>query len=213
MLTVVILGGNGNLGRALVANRPLNKEARIINVSRGQLIGKNVINCSVDLLGESPAVVVKRLTDLTDIIDVLICAAYSKNYSSIRELNQQRFLEELTLDIFLPLKIADLCARHFWSKDVDANRHTGRKIINVSSAAAFGVSVRPELASYSGAKAALNVMTEYLHEYVQSSFGASAHIIAPGSFNDPGVLDRTIRALWSLAFSEGINSYTCTRIR
>lgn len=194
---IMIIGGSGVLGSAFLAKIPDN--VLIINISRhGEIKGENVFNYHYDVL-KNPEKMVKRLARIVGSVDVLIMMAYDHNFSSIEKLDRCRFLHEIELDTFLPMQMSMLCAKYFWSKDDrEINIKKGRKAINISSGAAFGKTSRPELASYSGAKAALTIMTEYLHDYLFLTYGASAHIVAPGALQDMDIKEKTVSTLWEL---------------
>lgn len=207
---VLLIGGSGTLGRAFVGEKP--SDAFVINVSRkGTLTGENVVNYHHDIR-ENPEILLRRLAEFVESIDVLIPMAYDRNFSSIEKLDCERFLKEIELDTFLPIRISTLCARYFWSRvSKEANIEKGRKVINISSGAAFEKTARPELASYSGAKAALTIMTEYLHDYLFSSFGVSAHVVAPGSLQNANVKAATVETLWKLE-AEPLTRFTLKKI-
>ncbi len=194
---IMVIGGSGVLGKAFLAKIP--DDVFIINISRhGKIQGENVFNYHQDVL-KSPVKMIKQLAQAVESVDVLITMAYDHNFSSIEKLDRNRFLREIELDTFSPMQISVLCATYFWSKDDrEMNIKKARKVINISSGAAFGKTSRPELASYSGAKAALTVMTEYLDEYLFSNFGVSAHIIAPGALRNEEIKEKTVRTLWEL---------------
>jgi NAD(P)-dependent dehydrogenase (short-subunit alcohol dehydrogenase family) len=69
----------------------------------------------------------------------------------------------------------------------------------------------PQHASYSGAKAALNIMTEYLHSHLYLSYGVSAHIIAPGSLKNEKIKEATVSALWDLE-AKSLADFTMQKI-
>jgi len=194
---IMIIGGSGVLGSAFLAN--IADDVFVINISRHKkIIGKNILNYRWDVL-KNPEKMMQRLARIIGSVDVLITMAYDRHFSSIENLNRRRFLREIELDTFSPMQISMLCAKYFWSRDTrDTNIKKGRKVITISSGAAFEKSSRPELASYSGAKAALTVMTEYLHDYLFSTCGVSAHVIAPGALKDRETKERTVAALWKL---------------
>ena len=194
---IFIIGGSGVLGSAFAAKKP--DDVFIINVSRrGSISGENTLNLHQDVLHD-PEKTIRQIAEMVESVDVLITMAYDHHFSSIEKLDRNRFLREIELDTFSPMQMSMLCAKRFWSKnDREMNREKGRKVIHISSGAAFGKSSRPELASYSGAKAALTIMTEYLHDYLSANFGVSAHIVAPGALRDADTKEKTVAALWEL---------------
>ena len=208
----MLLGGSGLLGKALFRRKP--PDVFIINVSReGSLVGPDALNYHCDLFEETPEQLVEGVSNLTDHVDVFINAAYYKKFSSIRDLNRARFLQEIELDVFVPLKVGHLFAMHFWpGSQRTESIAQARKIINVSSAAAFAKTSRPELATYSGAKAALTIMTEYLHETLYVSSGVSAHIVAPGSLEESVMLQKTVDFIWDLQRRD-LSDYSLTRFK
>ena len=207
---ILVTGGSGVLGSAFVAKKP--DDVFIINVSRrGMIMGENTSNVHQDVL-KNPEKALRRIAQAVESVDVLITMAYDHHFSAIEQLDRNRFLREIELDAFSPMQMSMLCARHFWSKDDrEMNRAKGRKVIHISSGAAFGKSSRPELASYSGAKAALTIMTEYLHDYLFSNFGVSAHIVAPGALQDVDMKEKTLTALWQLQ-AEPLHQFTLTKV-
>ena len=207
---IVVIGGTGILGMAFLAKKPEN--IFIINVSRrGEVTGEHTFNVRQDVL-KNPEKILRRIAQITESVDVLITMAYDHHFSSIEKLDRNRFLREIELDTFSPMQMSMLCAKHFWSKnDRETNREKGRKVIHISSGAAFGKSSRPELASYSGAKAALTIMTEYLHDYLFLNFGVSAHIVAPGALQDADTKEKTVAALWKLQ-AEPLHQFTLNKI-
>ena len=198
------------LGSAFSACKP--DDVTLVNVSRrGTVRGDNVINYQADVLRDPEKLLRRMKTDVLS-IDVFITMAYDRRFSSIEKMNRKRFLGEVELDVFSPLRMSVLCGAYFWSKDDrTTNMQRGRKVIHISSGAAFGKTSRPELASYSGAKAALTVMTEYLHDYLFSSFGVSAHVVAPGSLQNPQVKEHTVSALWELQ-GASLDQFTVRKI-
>lgn len=196
-VTVVIIGGSGALGSAIVSTKPRN--ARVISINRQGLQPNEALSIRFDLLLEPLEDLLEKLAGVTDAIDMVVHAAYAHTFSSITDIDRDVFLKEIELDTFIPIKLSTLIARRFWSTSQEENRAHARKVVNISSGASFGKTTRPELATYSGAKAALNVMTEYLHDELQSKYGGSAHILAPGSFSTPGVLTKTVEEIWKLS--------------
>lgn len=194
---VLVIGGSGTLGRAFAAKKP--DDVFIINVSRhGTIAGDNIFNYHHDAR-KNPEKMFRNLTRMVGSIDVVITMAYDRNFSSIEQLDRSRFLREIELDVFSPMQMSVVCAQCVWSKDDrETNVKKGRKVIHISSGAAFGKSARSELASYSGAKAALTIMTEYLHDYLFAACGVSAHVIAPGALQDADIKEKTVSALWEL---------------
>ncbi len=208
--TVLLVGGSGVLGKAFFEKRPEN--TFVINVSRkGELIGNDVLNRHGDVLQTSEKFIEKLAQEIAS-IDVVIPLAYDRHYSSIEKINKNTFLQEIELDVFLPMHISILCGKYFWSKfDKNENISKSRKVIAISSGASFGKTSRPELATYSGAKAALNVMTEYLHNYLFSTYGVSAHVVAPGSLHNEDIKLRTVTALWKLE-SQPLSNFSLQKI-
>ena len=195
--TILIIGGTGVLGKAFLSHRP--HDVFIINVSRrGSIDGPMSHSIHEDILKE-PEKLLRKMFVRVPMIDVLITMTYDHSFSSVKNLDRDTFLREIELDTFLPIRLSVLCEEIFWSRcERKTNIEMGRKVIHISSRAAFGKTVRPELASYSGAKAALNIMTEYVHEHLFSAVGVSAHIIAPGSLKNIQVMRATVEAIWKL---------------
>lgn len=194
---VVIVGGGGVLGRALIKEKPEN--IVIINITKTSNIDNvtEVKSYNLDVLIE-PEKTINILFSAGIIPDVLINVAYSKNFRSIANLDKKIFSEEVALNTFIPIYLSRLICDNFWSKSKkEENIARNRKIINISSGAAFSMTGREDLATYGGTKAALNVMTEYLDKYL-SDFGVSAHIIAPGSFKNEIILKETVNEIWDL---------------
>lgn len=207
---ILVIGGSGILGKAFAAEKP--DDAFIVNVSRrGMPEGEDIRSYQYDIL-ENPERMFKRISREVETVDTLIHMAYDKEFSSIERLDRDRFLREIELDVFSPMQVSMLCAKYFWSKnDREINTRKGRKVINISSGAAFGKTSRPELASYSGAKAALTIMTEYLHDYLFPAFGISAHIVAPGALRNPDTKENTVNALWELE-AASVGKFTLAKI-
>ena len=207
---IMIVGGSGVLGSAFVTNIP--DDVFVISISRHKkIIGGNILNYQWDIL-KNPEKMTQRLAGIIESVDVLITMAYDRHFSSIENLDRKRFLHEVELDTFSPMQISVLCAKYFWSRDArDTNIKKAKKVITISSGAAFGKSSRPELASYSGAKAALTVMTEYLHDYLFSTYGVSAHVIVPGALKTPKIKEQTVAALWKLQ-AEPSDEFTLDKI-
>lgn len=207
---ILLIGGSGVLGMAFAEKKADN--IFIVNVSRTEkLFGANILNYHADVI-HNPRGLISELANVVPAVDVLIPMVYRRNFSSIERLNRETFLEEIELDTFIPLRMSLLCAEYFWSKEPKTlNEQRARKVINISSGAAFGKTSRPELASYSGAKAALNVMTEYLHDYLFSTHGVSAHVVAPGSLLDRETKGAAVKTLWDLEI-EPVTHFTLTKI-
>jgi len=207
---ILIIGGSGILGQAFAMRKP--DDVLIINVSRQREIsGKDIFNYRQDIL-KNPEKLLQQLVKIFPSIDVLINMAYDRRFSSVEKLDRETFLREIELDTFSPIQTSMLVAKYFWSKEArESNVVKNRKVINISSGATFGKTTRPELASYSGAKAALNIMTEYLHDYLFSAFGVSAHVVAPGSLQDVKIKGITVSILWELVATP-LTSFTLKKI-
>lgn len=195
---VLVVGGSGVLGKALFWEKPGNYF--FINASRrSEIVGEDVFNYHMDLLGDIEKSI-KLLSKHVSKVDILVNAACYEGFTSIAELNKENFLRELEIDVFAPVNISMLCAKYFWATDgMTKNIRLHRKVINISSGAAFGKTSRPEVATYGAAKAALDIMTTYLHDYLFGNFGVSAHLIAPGAFSDKDILGRTVKEIWNLS--------------
>jgi len=200
---ILMPGGSGVLGNAL--HDLLDKEEFFfINMSKKTpLKGENVHNYYCDLRVTNPEKVVSDIAHITPRLDFIVNAAYSHDFRSVAKLEKNIFLEEVYLDSYVPIKLSLLCAEHFWSPiDKSHNIETGRTVINISSGASLGKTQRPELASYGAAKAALNILTRYLHDELWSNYGVSAHTLTPGSFSDKDTLTQTINTIAGLIGSK-----------
>jgi NAD(P)-dependent dehydrogenase (short-subunit alcohol dehydrogenase family) len=206
---ILAIGGSGVLGKAFFQEKPA--DCFIISVSRrGDLVGEDVLNLHYDLY-KSPEGLIKQLAKITQSVDVIIPMIRDKNFTSIENLDRKKFLGEIDFDVFLPIRLSLLCGKQFWAKvSKEENLSMGRKIINISSGAAF-LKSNPQHASYSGAKAALTIMTEYLHDFMFSKYGISAHTIAPGSLRNEGIQRMTVEALWNLE-RRVVDRYTLQKI-
>ena len=194
---VLVLGGSGLLGRAFAAAAP--RGVFIINVSRsGLLVGDKVVNYPYDLT-QNLEPLFAHLSKLTHRVDSMVTMAYSKEFRSVEHFNKTIFLEEISLDVAIPVEASRLCGESFWRSPVTELQD--RKVIHVSSLAGFGKTLRPELATYSAAKSALNSITPYIHDYIRGKYKASAHLVAPGSLENKMVLDETVETLWRLAMT------------
>ena len=192
---VLVLGGSGLLGRAFAAAAP--RDMFIINVSRsGLLVGDKVANYPYDLTQNLEPLFV-HLSKLTNRVDSMVTMAYSKKFHSVEHFNKTIFLEEISLDVAVPVEASRLCGENFWKSPLSERQD--RKVIHVSSLAGFGKTLRPELATYGAAKSALNSITPYLHDYMRDKYKASVHLVAPGSLENKMVLDETVEILWRLA--------------
>ena len=194
---ILVIGGSGVLGRAFFEKKP--GGVFIVNISRrGELFGEGVFNFNHDIR-KRPELVLQKVSKTVGMVDVLVTMAYDHAFSSIKNLEREQFLHEVELDTFIPMHISKLCGEIFWSKNSRENNiKNRRKAIHLGSGAAFGKTLRPELASYSGAKAALTIMSEYLHDYLYSGKGVSAHVVAPGSLDVPEIKKQTVETLWKL---------------
>ncbi len=208
--TILIIGGTGVLGTAFLSQKP--EDAFIINISKeGNIPTRMGLSIRHDIC-KNPEKLIYKIARIVPMIDVLITMAYDHSFSSVENLQHDTFLREVELDTYLPMKLSVVCAERFWSKeDRQINIKKGRKVIHISSGAAFGKTSRPELASYSGAKAALNIMTEYLHDYLYSSVGVSAHIVAPGALKEKDILQEAVDVLWGLEKAPA-TKYTITKV-
>ncbi|MSU74781.1 SDR family oxidoreductase, partial [Candidatus Kaiserbacteria bacterium] len=206
---VLLTGGGGTLGRALLARKP--DDVYVISITKTSVSDlHDVFTCHFDLSKDEEKIIT-YIESLVECVDVLINAAFITHHFPLGQSQKDLFLNEFKLNVFTPIRLGELCTNRFWSKrPKDENLSRRRKIINISSGAAFGMTGRPDLAVYSGAKAALNVMTEYLHEYM-SPYGASAHIIAPGSLLDERIKDVTTRRIWELQ-SEQKESFSLQKV-
>jgi NAD(P)-dependent dehydrogenase (short-subunit alcohol dehydrogenase family) len=198
---ILVIGGSGVLGKAFCAAQK--EETLIVNVSRKNIVtGKNVVNYTFDVT-KPPTPLFNHLKELLPRVDVLINMAYTTAFSTIENFEEQSFLKEMYIDVGVPIVFAKQCTEFFWkSSSAQENRHLRRTVINVSSGAGFGKTSRPELATYSAAKSALNVITTYLHDYL-SYFGVSAHIVAPDTLFDEKILTQTVEELWKLSLNGG----------
>lgn len=195
--TILTIGGSGVLGGAFLAKK--GDDTFVINVSRrGVIIGEGTYSIRQDVR-KNPEKLLHEIGRITPMVDVLIMMAYDHSFTSVENLDRDTFLREIELDTLLPIQLGVLSGKIFWSTcGKELNIEKGRKVIYVSSGAAYGKTMRPELASYSGAKAALNIMAEYLHEYLFSTYGVSTHIVAPGTLKDARVKEKTVDILWEL---------------
>ena len=206
---VLLVGGGGILGSALLGRRP--PGVFIINITKNSRVEMaGVMGFNFDISKDAEKAVL-YLTTITESIDVVINAAFTSHYVDIGEIKRSDFIEEFTLNSFVPIQLTQLCVKYFWSKDPrEKNIEMARKVINISSGAGFGKTKRPELAIYSGTKAALNVMTEYLADYT-AKYGVSSHIISPGSLKEKDIMKRTIDSIWDLQ-AKKISSFSAQKI-
>lgn len=193
---VLIAGGSGAFGEAVLAEQPPN--TLVVNVSRARTIsGDGVINCRFDLSRE-PEQAFHHLAELLPRVDVFVYAAYSPTFAPFEKIERERFLREYELNVFTAMLCTRLCAEHFWQGSREENLQRARKAILISSAAAFGKTSRPELASYSATKAAVNALGPYAHDYLFSTYGTPVAVLAPGSLSDPSTREKLVARFWEL---------------
>jgi NAD(P)-dependent dehydrogenase (short-subunit alcohol dehydrogenase family) len=193
---ILVIGGTGVFGRAVFASAP--PDRTIANISRkSALPGPRQITFRFDILRE-PERAFAHAAAVLPHVDVLVYAAYSAEYTDVAHIERTRFLREYELDVYAAVRSLQLAARQFWDGHAETNRVRARKAILISSAAAFGRTVRPELATYSAAKAALNALGPYAHDYLWDTCGVSVAMFAPGSLGEPHIRDRLVRRFWEV---------------
>ncbi len=206
---MLIAGGSGQFGKVILADKPTN--TFVVNVSKNRVIsGEDVVTCQFDLLRE-PEKAFRHLATLLPYVDTFVYAAYSPTFTSFEHIKRARFLHEYELNVYTATLCLRLCAERFWKEKKEENHARSRKAILISSAAAFGKTVRPELASYSATKAALNALGPYVHDYLFETYGTSAHVLAPGSLADETTRAKLVRRFWKLA-AEPHGEFTLERI-
>ncbi len=215
---ILLIGGGGVLGRALLEKKP--DDVFVINLTKKSIqeSRENIATLHFDVSRHAEDAIL-HIASLVDCVDVLINAAVVYHRVSLEQLKEKEFIEEFILNTFVPMKLSRLCAQYFWSKySREVNTLRARKVINISSTAAFGNDSRPTRvlyngtkgALYAGTKAALNIMTEHLHEYVRE-FGVSAHVVAPHSLKRDEVCSETVQLLWELQLKD-VQSFSTQKI-
>ncbi|MBU6320969.1 MAG: SDR family oxidoreductase [Patescibacteria group bacterium] len=207
---VLIAGGSGELGQLLSATKP--DGVTLVNISRQRdLEGEGVINYHFDLT-RAPEKSFAQISSIVPRVDVFVYAAYSRAFSTFERLERGAFLKEYELDVFAAAAWTRACADRFWlrtgSRDNSAH---ARKAIWISSVAAFAKTARPELASYSAAKAALNALGPYAHDYLFETSGIPLAILAPGSLSDPHIRTQTAARFWELV-NEPLDRFVLERL-
>ena len=193
---VLVAGGSGTLGQALLSQKP--SGTLLANVSKSRfLAGHDVVTCQFDLVKE-PERAFRHLAALLPFVDVFVYAAYSPTFSPFARIERKRFLAEYETNVYTAMLCTRLCAEHFWNSN-EENRNRSRKVILISSAAAFGKTHRPELASYSATKAALNALGPYVHDYLFETYGIPVSILAPGSLRNPETEAKFVSKFWEVS--------------
>lgn len=205
-------GGAGILGSALIGSMP--DDVLVINISRKNFLEEDrVVNISFDIRGDIQELV-HEIDALVPNVDVLMNLAYSKTFSSVRDFSTDAFLDEIRVDVAAPVMLCRYFNTQFWGKaSKEENISNRRKVINISSMASLGKTMRPELATYSATKSALNSITEYVHEFLWEASGVSAHIVAPAGIGrgESKRLGQTVSAIWKLQL-EASEHYSITKI-
>lgn len=193
---VLMVGGGGVLGTALLAQKP--EDVFFINVSRRSAFeGPNVLNFHADVTSE-PERIFRDLARTLPSVDVFVYAPYSHGFSSVKDLDLEKALEEYRLNVLSAAVCTKLCGNYFWSKEARSeNMAQMRKAVWISSAASFGKTQRPELATYGATKAALNVLAAYTHDFLLDAYGVSALVLAPGSLRDSSTRKKMVTAFWT----------------
>lgn len=192
---VLIVGGSGTFGAAILAAKPA--ETFVVNVSRSRTAKDADANCRFDLARE-PGHAFRHLARLLPFIDVFIYAAYSRDFAPIDRIERRRFLREYELNVYTAIECMRLCGQYFWKGNKEDNRARARKTILISSAAGLGKTARPELASYGATKAALNLLGPYAHDYMYATYGASVAVLAPGSLSNPATREKCVSRFWEI---------------
>ena len=193
---ILVIGGTGAFGRAVLADIPAHY--MIANISRrSALSGPGQITLRFDIVKE-PERAFAHAASILPHVDVLVYAAYSREFADIPHIERRRFLHEYETDVFSAMRSLQLAEEYFWRGHNDVNRQRARKGILISSAAALGKTARPELATYSAAKAALNALGPYAHDYLQGSCGVGVAVLAPGSLEELGIRESLAQRFWEI---------------
>lgn len=129
----------------------------------------------------------ERLVDLAlaefGRIDVLINSAVHSVWAPMLDTHRvvDSAQEQFETNVIVPLQLAVLCARKFWSHRKTSNLQLNRNVINVSSIAGSKVYSGQGQSVYAASKAALDHLSRHMAcEF--SEIGVRVNAVAPNSF-------------------------------
>jgi NAD(P)-dependent dehydrogenase (short-subunit alcohol dehydrogenase family) len=133
-------------------------------------------------------------------IDVLInSAADTCFHGKLLELSvdDQAVRNQLVTNCIAPISLASAVFQHAWKNQRRANHDCNRCVINVSSSSGLHAHPNVGQAFYGASKAALNLLTRYLAEELQT-YGIRANAICPSRFPDSVPTSAVVRKVMQL---------------
>ncbi len=186
---VVLVGGAGYVGRALLERCRSHADTLFVVVSRNATSARsNSIGIRGDITHE-PEKIVSRILEVTGRIDVVVHLAATYAFEKADSLTRSHMLREFDVNAIAPVLFTQEVKRQYWSTfSSEENMLEKRKVITVGSQAGEGKSSREELITYSATKAALRVFFDYYSPYLKT-LGVTSIFLKPGGLQKEEALE------------------------
>lgn len=192
---VVLVGGGGYVGKALLAKYKNEYSTLFILVSRSASVSNDNIICIRGDVTTDSAALVKRILEIAGRIDVVIHLAATYAFETADSLSRSHMLREFDVNAIAPVLFTQEVKRQYWNMFTPKeNMLEKRKVITVGSQAGEGKSSREELITYSATKAALRVFFDYYTPYLKT-LGVASIFLKPGGLQKEEALNIFVREL------------------